>query len=155
MSWFCIVCFWCGEGVMTITFCACVFWESGGWLLLQKLNHITIARETRWTIVTLQIETINHNSFHLGRNFLTVIHRLTSATVTYRPQNWRIYTSESLKYCSKHASEEGRTHVLITFSPQNTTKWLDFSARQLQLTSCTTGHNLGFAQTPTWPLFFF
>ena len=84
-----------------ITFCACVFCESGGWLLLQKLNHITIARETRWTIVTLQIESINNNSFHLGRNFLTVIDMLTSATVRYRPQNWRIYTSESLKYRSK------------------------------------------------------
>ena len=69
MSWFCIVCFWCGEDVMTRYFlCVCVFRK---WRLTvaAESNHSTIARETRWTIVRLQIKSINNNSFHL--NFLS------------------------------------------------------------------------------------
>ena len=45
-----------------------VFWK---WRLTvaAESNHSTIARETRWTIVRLQIEIIKINSFHLGRNW--------------------------------------------------------------------------------------
>ena len=112
--------------------CVCVLRK---WRLTvaAKLNHITIARETRstWIIITLQIESINNNSFHLRRNFLTVIDRLTSATVRYRPQNWRIYTSESLKYrskicfwgrqnaCTDHLFPQKHNQVTRLFPPDN------------------------------------